>query len=76
MATMPALAADEFGPVNIGKIYGVIFTACGFAGFCGPFAFAKVKELTDEEIDEVYSEYRTKGYKTLARAYLRKAQEK
>ena len=37
---------------------------------------AKVKELTDEEIDEVYSEYRTKGYKTLARAYLRKAQEK
>jgi MFS transporter, OFA family, oxalate/formate antiporter len=46
MATMPALAADEFGPLNIGKIYGVIFTACGFAGFCGPFIFARVKELT------------------------------
>jgi OFA family oxalate/formate antiporter-like MFS transporter len=46
MATMPALAADEFGPVNIGKIYGVIFTACGFAGLAGPFVFARVKELT------------------------------
>jgi len=46
MATMPALVADEFGPVNIGKIYGVIFTACGFAGFGGPFVFARVKELT------------------------------
>jgi OFA family oxalate/formate antiporter-like MFS transporter len=46
MATMPALAADEFGPMNIGKIYGVIFTACGFAGFLGPFVFARVKELT------------------------------
>ena len=46
MATMPALAADEFGPLNIGKIYGVIFTACGFAGFAGPFVFARVKELT------------------------------
>jgi MFS transporter, OFA family, oxalate/formate antiporter len=46
MASMPALAADEFGPTHIGKIYGVIFTACGFAGFCGPFVFARVKELT------------------------------
>ena len=46
MATMPALAADEFGPLNIGKIYGVIFTACGFAGLAGPYVFARVKELT------------------------------
>jgi MFS transporter, OFA family, oxalate/formate antiporter len=46
MASMPALAADEFGPSHIGKIYGMIFTACGFAGICGPYVFARVKELT------------------------------
>jgi len=56
MATMPALAADEFGPAHIGKIYGVIFTACGFAGFCGPFVFARVKELTGSFVYALYLE--------------------
>ena len=56
MASMPALAADEFGPINIGKIYGTIFTACGFAGFCGPFVFAKVKELTGGFTYALYAE--------------------
>jgi OFA family oxalate/formate antiporter-like MFS transporter len=46
MASMPALAADEFGSAHIGKIYGVIFTACGLASFCGPYIFATAKELT------------------------------
>jgi hypothetical protein len=31
---------------HIGKIYGVIFTACGLASFCGPYIFASAKELT------------------------------
>ena len=53
---MPALAADEFGAAHIGKIYGVIFTACGFAGFCGPLVFARVKELTGGFTYALYEE--------------------
>ncbi len=56
MATMPALAADEFGPLHIGKIYGVIFTACGFAGFCGAFVFARAKEMTGSFMYALYLE--------------------
>lgn len=46
LACMPAFAADEFGSLHIGKIYGTIFTACGLAGIAGPYLFAEVKSAT------------------------------
>jgi len=46
LACMPAFAADEFGSLHIGKIYGTIFTACGLAGVAGPYLFAGVKTAT------------------------------
>ena len=45
-ATMPAFAADTFGPAYIGKIYGVILTAWGAGGLSGPLIFARVKEVS------------------------------
>ncbi len=39
-ATMPAFAADGFGPANIAKIYGIMLTAWGAAGVVGPLVFA------------------------------------
>jgi len=45
-ATMPAFAADAFGPKHIGKIYGSMLTAWGVAGVVGPLVFAQVKQAT------------------------------
>jgi MFS transporter, OFA family, oxalate/formate antiporter len=45
-ATMPAFAADAFGPKNIGKIYGMMLTAWGVAGIVGPLVFASVDKKT------------------------------
>jgi len=42
-ATMPAFAADNFGPGYIGKVYGFMLTAWACAGIIGPLAFAKFK---------------------------------
>jgi len=39
-ATMPAFAADSFGPANIGRIYGMMLTAWGCAGVAGPLVFS------------------------------------
>jgi OFA family oxalate/formate antiporter-like MFS transporter len=44
-ATMPAFAADSFGPGNIGKIYGIMLTAWGAAGIVGPLVFAEIKSI-------------------------------
>ncbi len=46
LACMPAFAADEFGHAHIGKIYGVIFSACGLGGIAGPFMLALIKDTT------------------------------
>lgn len=43
-ATMPAFAADNFGPGYIGKVYGFMLTAWSAAGIVGPFAFSKFKD--------------------------------
>lgn len=56
MASMPALAADEFGHEHIGKIYGAVFTACGLASMCGPYLFAFFKERTDSFTHALYAE--------------------
>ncbi len=42
-ATMPAFAADAFGPGYIGKVYGFMLTAWSAAGLLGPFIFAAYK---------------------------------
>ncbi|SRR6266545_1099953 len=44
--TMPAFAADYFGPRNVGSIYGLMLTAWGFAGVFGPTLIAQVRQST------------------------------
>src|SRR5712671_1385390 len=44
--TMPAYAADYFGSANVGSIYGLMLTAWGFAGVCGPTLIARVRQST------------------------------
>jgi OFA family oxalate/formate antiporter-like MFS transporter len=43
-ATMPAFAADGFGPAFIGRVYGTMLTAWGAAGVVGPLVFAQFKK--------------------------------
>jgi OFA family oxalate/formate antiporter-like MFS transporter len=44
--TMPAFAADYFGPKNVGSIYGLMLTAWGFASAFGPLLIAKMRETS------------------------------
>jgi OFA family oxalate/formate antiporter-like MFS transporter len=44
--TMPAFAADQFGPANVGSIYGLMLTAWGFAGVAGPTLIADIRQAT------------------------------
>src|SRR5712691_6222093 len=44
--TMPAFAADYFGPKNVGPIYGLMLTAWGFASVFGPLLIAQMRETT------------------------------
>lgn len=44
--TMPAFAADLFGPANVGAIYGLMLTAWGAAGVLGPMLIAAIRERT------------------------------
>jgi OFA family oxalate/formate antiporter-like MFS transporter len=44
--TMPAFAADLFGPTNVGAIYGLMLTAWGAAGVLGPMLIAHMRETT------------------------------
>ena len=42
--TMPAFAADYFGPKNVGPIYGLMLTAWVFASVFGPLLIAHMSE--------------------------------
>jgi OFA family oxalate/formate antiporter-like MFS transporter len=42
--TMPAFAADYFGPKNVGPIYGLMLTAWSFASAVGPLIIAHMRE--------------------------------
>src|SRR6266436_3844588 len=42
--TMPAFAADYFGPKNVGPIYGLMLTAWSFASAVGPLFIARTRE--------------------------------
>ncbi len=44
--TMPAFAADFFGPKWVGSIYGLMLTAWGFAGVFGPLLIANIRQTT------------------------------
>jgi MFS transporter, OFA family, oxalate/formate antiporter len=44
--TMPAFAADLFGPANVGPIYGLMLTAWGFAAVVGPTLISLNREMT------------------------------
>jgi len=44
--TLPAFAADYFGPENVGSIYGLMLTAWGFAGVLGPTLIANIRQST------------------------------
>jgi OFA family oxalate/formate antiporter-like MFS transporter len=45
--TMPAFAADYFGPKNVGPIYGLMLTAWGCASAFGPLLIAHMREVDD-----------------------------
>jgi OFA family oxalate/formate antiporter-like MFS transporter len=44
--TMPAFAADYFGPKFVGSIYGLMLTAWGFASAFGPLMIAHTRQST------------------------------
>jgi OFA family oxalate/formate antiporter-like MFS transporter len=44
--TMPAFAADYYGPDNVGSIYGLMLTAWGFGAVFGPLLIANVRQST------------------------------
>jgi MFS transporter, OFA family, oxalate/formate antiporter len=44
--TMPAFAADYFGPKNVGPIYGLMLTAWGFASAFGPLLIAHMRQAS------------------------------
>ena len=44
--TMPAFAADYFGPKFVGAIYGLMLTAWGFASAFGPLLIAHTRRST------------------------------
>jgi OFA family oxalate/formate antiporter-like MFS transporter len=44
--TMPAFAADYFGPKWVGSIYGLMLTAWGLAGVFGPLLIANIRQAT------------------------------
>jgi MFS transporter, OFA family, oxalate/formate antiporter len=46
--TMPAFAADYFGPRNVGPIYGLMLTAWSFASVFGPLLIARVRQVSGE----------------------------
>ena len=44
-ATMPAFAADMFGPANVGAIYGVLLTAWSVAAMAGPLIITQLSAI-------------------------------
>jgi len=52
--TMPAFAADYFGPRDVGSIYGLMLTAWGFGGMLGPLLIAYIRENTGVYTQALY----------------------
>jgi hypothetical protein len=77
--TMPASAADYFGPKNVGPIYGLMLTAWGFASAFGPLFIAmqdqnRHRDLLPssfgpkETMERLETEIRATGLSVFARA--------
>jgi OFA family oxalate/formate antiporter-like MFS transporter len=49
--TMPAFAADYFGPKYAGKVYGLMLSAWSAGGVLGPILIARVKDQTGQYRD-------------------------
>lgn len=52
--TMPAFAADYFGPKNVGPVYGLMLTAWGTASAVGPLLIAYMREATGSYRDALH----------------------
>jgi MFS transporter, OFA family, oxalate/formate antiporter len=52
--TMPAFAADYFGPKNVGSVYGLMLTAWSAAGIVGPTLIARIRESTGAYRNALY----------------------
>ena len=52
--TMPAFAADYFGPKNVGPIYGLMLTAWSFASAVGPLFIAHMRETAGSYRDALH----------------------
>lgn len=52
--TMPAFAADYFGPKYVGQVYGLMLTAWGFGGVLGPLLIAEIRQATGSYTNALY----------------------
>jgi MFS transporter, OFA family, oxalate/formate antiporter len=52
--TMPAFAADYFGPKNVASVYGLMLTAWGVAGIVGPQLIARMREASGNYRSALY----------------------
>lgn len=52
--TMPAFAADYFGPANVGQIYGLMLTAWSAAAVLGPIVISRVVDATGVYTNALY----------------------
>ncbi|HEX7158314.1 MAG TPA: OFA family MFS transporter [Edaphobacter sp.] len=53
--TMPAFAADYFGTLNAGSIYGLMLTAWGFASAFGPLLIAHMRETSGAYVGALHT---------------------
>ncbi|GAC1445729.1 MAG: OFA family MFS transporter [Chloroflexota bacterium] len=52
--TMPAFAADYFGPRYVGQVYGLMLTAWGFGAVLGPQLIATIRQHTGHYTNALY----------------------
>ncbi len=52
--TMPAFAADYFGPRYVGQVYGAMLTAWGLADALGPYLIAYIRQTTGSYRNALY----------------------
>ena len=50
LATMPAFAADMFGPLHVGEIYGVLLTAWSVAAVAGPLIITQLSTMARQSL--------------------------
>lgn len=53
--TLPAFAADYYGPGNVSTMYGLMLTARGFAGAFRPTLISRLRETTGDYATALYT---------------------